>query len=180
MHRCARVVASFATEAEGICSGIGDFPCHFLFKRDPEYSPESSGFLYLCGNHWLETTCTGSHGGLRGVRESVFLLLLKFFAVGGCGGGAGVTSKRLSEMYVAMGDLGDVAEKCKSNQRTLLPHPHLTVGSVFARLQDVAACKGARSAQRKQGIIAGLLRAARCAVCCDARCVRAFSTACLF
>lgn len=64
-------------------------------------------------------------------------------------------------MYVALGDLGDVAEKCKSNQRTLLPHPHLTVRGVFAKLHDIAAAKGTRSAQRKQSIIAGLLRAGR-------------------
>ena len=69
-----------------------------------------------------------------------------------------------------MGDLGSVAEKCKSNQRTLLPHPHLTVGGVFAKLQAISASKGTRSAHRKQGIIAGLLRASRCAGSLRAAC----------
>lgn len=73
----------------------------------------------------------------------------------------GVTAKRMSSMYIEAGDLGDVAEQCKSKQRMLVPHPPLTARGVFAKLHEISKSKGTKSAQRKQSIISGLLRASR-------------------
>eukprot|EP00892_Ulva_mutabilis_P010604 jgi/Ulvmu1/7916/UM004_0148.1 len=73
----------------------------------------------------------------------------------------GVAPRRMSEMYVEAGDLGDVAEKCKSKQRMLVPHAPLTARAVFSKLHEIANTKGTKSAQRKQAIISGLLRASR-------------------
>lgn len=70
----------------------------------------------------------------------------------------------MSSMYIEAGDLGDVAEQCKSKQRMLVPHPPLTARGVFTKLHDISKSKGTKSAQRKQSIISGLLRASRCAL----------------
>lgn len=66
-------------------------------------------------------------------------------------------------MYKELGDLGDVAARCKHRQSMLVPLPPLTVADVFGKLQAIAASKGTRSAARKQELIAGMLRACRCA-----------------
>jgi ATP-dependent DNA ligase len=76
---------------------------------------------------------------------------------------AGVPTKRLSELYVALGDLGDVAAKCKGKQPMLAPLPQLTVADVFAQLHRIADLKGAGSAGQKQQAMARMLRACRCA-----------------
>lgn len=97
-------------------------------------------------------------------------------AVNGCNGAAcfvwvsislksaGVTPQRMSSMYIEAGDLGDVAEQCKSKQRMLVPHPPLTARGVFAKLHEISKSKGTKSAQRKQAIISALLRASRHAI----------------
>jgi ATP-dependent DNA ligase len=74
---------------------------------------------------------------------------------------AGVTSKKLSEMYVELGDLGDVAARCKGRQRMLMPLPPLTVDVVFSKMQAIASAKGPQSSKRKQQLVASLLRACR-------------------
>jgi ATP-dependent DNA ligase len=74
---------------------------------------------------------------------------------------AGVTSKRLSELFVELGDLGDVAARCKARQRMLMPLPPLTVPVVLSKMRAVAAAKGPQSSKRKQEIVASLLRACR-------------------
>ena len=73
-----------------------------------------------------------------------------------------MTTKRLSELYVSLGDLGDVAAKCKGKQPMLAPLPRLTVGGVFAALHKIAEARGSGSAGQKQQIMARMLRACRC------------------
>lgn len=64
-------------------------------------------------------------------------------------------------MYKELGDLGDVAARCKHRQSMLVPLPPLTVADVFGKLKAIAAAKGTKSAARKQQLIAGMLRACR-------------------
>lgn len=79
----------------------------------------------------------------------------------GSGVHAGVSTARLSQLYKDIGDLGDVAAQCKGRQGMLLPLPVLTVNAVFGQLRALAETRGARSAARKQDIIAKLMRACR-------------------
>ena len=79
---------------------------------------------------------------------------------------AGVPTKRLSEMYVTIGDLGDVAAKCKGKQPMLAPLPRLKARDVFEKLHKIAEAKGAGSAGHKQQIMTRMLRAGQCAPGC--------------
>jgi DNA ligase-1 len=72
-----------------------------------------------------------------------------------------VSRKRLSEMYRQLGDLGDVAEACKSTQTLLLKPQPLTVAGVMASLRALATIQGQGSNARKLRAVAVLLRACR-------------------
>jgi DNA ligase 1 len=73
----------------------------------------------------------------------------------------GVKRERLSKLYEAAGDMGDVAEACVANQRTLVPPPPLTVAGLLGGLHELGAQSGPGSAARKQGLITRLLRCCR-------------------
>lgn len=73
----------------------------------------------------------------------------------------GVKRERLSKLYEAAGDMGDVAEACVANQRTLVPPPPLSVGGLLGALHELGTLSGPGSAARKQGVITRLLRCCR-------------------
>ena len=73
----------------------------------------------------------------------------------------GVRREALSKMYTELGDMGDVAEKCARNQRTLLPPPPLTISGVLSSLLQIAQESGPGCAARKQGILLRLLQSCR-------------------
>lgn len=59
------------------------------------------------------------------------------------------------------GDLGLVAESCRSNQRIMFPPPILTVSSVFMKLRDIALVTGHTSMNKKSEMIKKLIVACR-------------------
>ena len=62
---------------------------------------------------------------------------------------------------MSLGDLGDVAAKCKGKQPMLAPLPRLTVAGVIAELHKISGARGSGSASQKQQIMARMLRACR-------------------
>ena len=73
---------------------------------------------------------------------------------------SGLSSTALRKLYNSTGDPGDVAFAAKSNLRTLVPHPPLTVPYVYDSLLKIAACKGQGANKEKQKIVEKLLLAA--------------------
>ena len=73
----------------------------------------------------------------------------------------GVTRTKLREMYNELGDLGDVAAKCKHTQATLARPLPLTVAGVHATLRGIAAERGPGAARRRQTAVLMLLRSCR-------------------
>lgn len=59
------------------------------------------------------------------------------------------------------GDLGLVAESCRSNQRVMFPPPILTVSSVFTKLKEIALVSGNSSMNKKSDMIKKLIVACR-------------------
>lgn len=73
---------------------------------------------------------------------------------------SGLSSTALRKLYNSTGDPGDVAFAAKSNLRTLIPHPPLTITYVYESLLKIAGCKGQGAAKEKQKIVEKLLLAA--------------------
>src|SRR6266545_1747853 len=73
---------------------------------------------------------------------------------------SGLSAAALRKLYNATGDLGDVAFAAKSNLRTLIPHPPLTIPFVYDSLIKVAGCRGQGATKEKQKIVEKLLLAA--------------------
>ncbi|KAF5351802.1 hypothetical protein D9756_007537 [Leucocoprinus leucothites] len=73
---------------------------------------------------------------------------------------SGVTPAALKRLYNALGDPGDVAVSAKSNLRTLVPHPPLTISYVYESLLRAACCKGQGAAKQKEKIVEKLLLSA--------------------
>ncbi len=73
---------------------------------------------------------------------------------------SGLSSTALRKLYNSTGDPGDVAFAAKSNLRTLIPHPPLTIPYVYESLLKIAGCKGQGAAKDKQKIVEKLLLAA--------------------
>ncbi|EIN11841.1 DNA ligase [Punctularia strigosozonata HHB-11173 SS5] len=74
---------------------------------------------------------------------------------------SGLTSAALKTLYNKHGDPGDVAFEAKSNVRTLLPHPPLTITGVHGGMLKIASAKGEGAAKQKQAIVEKLLIAAK-------------------
>ena len=72
---------------------------------------------------------------------------------------SGLSSTALRKLYNSTGDPGDVAFAAKSNLRTLIPHPPLTIPYVYESLLKIAGCKGQGAAKDKQKIVEKLLLA---------------------
>lgn len=60
-------------------------------------------------------------------------------------------------MYRDLGDVGDVFQACKQNQRVLQRPAPLTVPGVYAALQQIAAEKGDGEARPAVDALAGRL-----------------------
>jgi len=73
---------------------------------------------------------------------------------------SGLSAAALKRLYNSTGDPGDVAFAAKSNVRTLIPHPPLSIPYVFESLLTIARCKGQGAAKEKQKIVEKLLLAA--------------------
>jgi len=73
---------------------------------------------------------------------------------------SGLSAAALKRLYNSTGDPGDVAFAAKSNVRTLIPHPPLSITYVFESLLTIARCKGQGAAKEKQKIVEKLLLAA--------------------
>ncbi|KAF9529177.1 ATP-dependent DNA ligase [Crepidotus variabilis] len=73
---------------------------------------------------------------------------------------SGITSAAMKKLHTTTGDPGDVAFAAKSNLRTLIPHPPLTIPYVYESLLKIAGCKGSGAAKEKQKIVEKLLLAA--------------------
>lgn len=74
---------------------------------------------------------------------------------------SGLTPAALKRLYNKSGDPGDVAFAAKSNVRTLIPHPPLTIMGVYDSLLNIAHAKGTGAAKQKQSIVEKLLVAAK-------------------
>ena len=67
----------------------------------------------------------------------------------------------VKELYTQHGDLGIVAQTCRSTQRTMFPMPILTIRGVFAALREIAKTEGAKSSDRKRAFIKKMLVSCR-------------------
>jgi DNA ligase 1 len=74
---------------------------------------------------------------------------------------SGITPQALRRFYKTSGDVGDVAFEAKSNLRTLVPHPPLSITAVYESLLKIANTKGQGAAKQKQAIVERLLVAAK-------------------
>lgn len=73
---------------------------------------------------------------------------------------SGLSPSALRKLYNATGDPGDVAFAAKSNLRTLIPHPPLTIPFVYDSLIKIAGCRGQGATKEKQKLVEKLLLAA--------------------
>ncbi len=73
---------------------------------------------------------------------------------------SGITPATLKRLYNTLGDPGDVAVSAKSNLRTLVPHPPLTIPYVYESLLKIAGSKGQGAAKQKEKIVEKLLLSA--------------------
>lgn len=63
--------------------------------------------------------------------------------------------------YDTIGDLGRVATAARATQRTMFAPPPLTIAGVFKAFHDIASSEGAKSQERKKGMIVKLLVGAK-------------------
>ncbi|THH07503.1 hypothetical protein EW145_g3341 [Phellinidium pouzarii] len=62
---------------------------------------------------------------------------------------SGLSSAALKRLYNKTGDAGDVAYEARSNLRTIVPHPALTVTSVYKSLLKICQIKAARGEETR-------------------------------
>ncbi len=74
---------------------------------------------------------------------------------------SGLSPAALKKLYNKSGDAGDVAFEAKSNVRTLIPHPPLTVNGVHETLMKICTTKGDGATKVKQSLVEKLLVAAK-------------------
>jgi DNA ligase-1 len=74
---------------------------------------------------------------------------------------SGATPATLKRLYNTLGDPGDVALAVKSNIQTLIPHPPLTISTVYTSLRKVAQAKGQGATKQKEKIVEKLLLSAQ-------------------
>lgn len=123
--------------------------CNFLRSVIVLTPDELLPCLYLC----LNKLAPAYEGVELGIGEH---LLMKAVC--------SVTGKSVKEMKAQVGekgDLGIVAESCKSNQRVMFAPPPLTVTNVFKRLKDIALMTGNACMGKKQEKIQGMFVACK-------------------
>lgn len=73
----------------------------------------------------------------------------------------GRSEASVKEMHAKTGDLGIVAQQCRSTQRIMFQPAPLTIRGVFNALRDIARMEGDKANERKRAAIKRLLVAAR-------------------
>lgn len=105
--------------------------------------------VYLCTNQ-----VAPAHSGLElGIGDATLIKAL-----------AQATGRKESAIkadYDSTGDLGMVAVASRATQKTMFAPPSLTIAIVFKAFKDIAASEGAKSQDRKRGLIVKLLVAAK-------------------
>ena len=124
-----------------------------LFTNIIQYSPNDLlPCIYLC-------VCTQLAPPFENVQIGIGdSLLMKAI-----GEATGTKQQHVKQQYQKEGDLGLVAKKSRSNQRTLgfvKPKP-LYVAQVYKKFRDIAAVSGNRSQDRKVSVIKSLLVSSR-------------------
>lgn len=104
--------------------------------------------IYLCVNK----LSPAHHGVELGIGESIALKALSQVT--------GRSIAALKATYKEVGDLGDVAAKSRTNQKTMFPPPPLTVNKVFTELKAIAQISGKNTQEAKLARIIKMMVAA--------------------
>jgi DNA ligase 1 len=105
--------------------------------------------VYLCTDH-----IAPAHTGLElGVGDSSLIKALSL--------ATGRKESAIKSDYDKVGDIGAVAAASRATQKTMFTPPPLTVAGVYRALLEIAAAEGAKSQDRKRGMIVKLLAAAK-------------------
>ncbi|KAD4888374.1 hypothetical protein E3N88_20447 [Mikania micrantha] len=73
----------------------------------------------------------------------------------------GTNKSKIRDLYNNLGDLGDVAQRCRQTQKLLAPPAPLSVRGVYSALREISVQTGSRSTMRKQNLIVNLMRSCR-------------------
>eukprot|EP00794_Sanderia_malayensis_P009119 gene9120-10092_t len=73
----------------------------------------------------------------------------------------GKSLQQLKELAADQGDLGLVAERCRTNQRMMFAPPKLSIQAVFGKLKEIAKMTGNASQSKKQDKIQSMLVACK-------------------
>ncbi|XP_071712903.1 DNA ligase 6 isoform X2 [Rutidosis leptorrhynchoides] len=73
----------------------------------------------------------------------------------------GTSRSKIRDLYNSLGDLGDVAQLCRQNQKLLAPPAPLSIRGVFSVLREISVQTGGGSTLRKRNLIVNLLRSCR-------------------
>jgi len=75
----------------------------------------------------------------------------------------GRSDQAVKELYQQHGDLGTVAQSCRSTQKTMFPGmiATLSIRGVFSSLREIAKTEGTKSTEKKKAVIKKLLVSAR-------------------
>jgi len=113
-----------------------------IIKLSPDNLLET---IYLC----LNRICPEYEGLELGIGETILIKAI--------GEATGRSAKSIKTDIEKQGDLGNVAQMSKSNQKTLFKPKPLTVPAVFKGLKEIAMFTGNQSQTRKINKIKGLL-----------------------
>ncbi|CAM0882158.1 unnamed protein product [Alopecurus aequalis] len=73
----------------------------------------------------------------------------------------GTSRSKIQEMYKTYGDLGDVAQECRQNQKLLAPPRPLSIQDVYSTLRKLSAISGGGSAGRRKILVLHLIWSCR-------------------
>uniref|UniRef100_A0ACD5VPR6 Uncharacterized protein n=1 Tax=Avena sativa TaxID=4498 RepID=A0ACD5VPR6_AVESA len=73
----------------------------------------------------------------------------------------GTSRSKIHEMYKTYGDLGDVAQECRQNQKLLAPPRPLSIQDVYSTLRKLSAISGGGSTGRRKILVLHLIRSCR-------------------
>jgi len=113
-----------------------------IIKLSPDNLLET---IYLC----LNRICPEYEGLELGIGETILIKAI--------GEATGRSVKSIKSDMEKQGDLGNVAQSSKSNQKTLFKPKPLTISAVFKGLKEIAMFTGNQSQTRKINKIKGLL-----------------------
>jgi len=80
---------------------------------------------------------------------------------------SGVSAQKIRSDMDELGDLGKVAQNCRSSQQTLFKPKALSIASLYKSLQEIAKMSGANAMSRKVDRVQALLGA--CTEPCEAK-----------